>query len=67
MGRLDWDRLRRIRPLDDADVRVDPDGSHLWERQGEGTHLPFCARRLRGGVIVRRREERPKAEPPLKR
>ncbi|AKU97501.1 hypothetical protein AKJ09_04165 [Labilithrix luteola] len=63
MARLDWDRLRRIRPLDDADVRIDPDGGHLWERQGEGMHVPFDVRRLPRGVIVRRR----KADPPLKR
>lgn len=58
MGRLNWDRLRRIRPLDGADVRVDPDGAHLWEREQEDAALPLGARRLRHGVIVRRRQER---------
>ena len=52
MGRLDWDRLRRTRPLDGADLRVDPDGEQLWE-QAKEEHVPFGARRLRPGVIVR--------------
>ncbi len=58
MGRMNWDRLRRTRPLDGADERVDPDGAHLWEREGEaraGAPAPFGARRLRTGIIVRRR------------
>ncbi|MBN9165879.1 MAG: hypothetical protein BGO98_05030 [Myxococcales bacterium 68-20] len=58
MARFDWDRLRRTRPLDGADVRVDPDGGHLWERPGDEAPLPFGGRRLRNGVIVRRRQER---------
>ncbi|MDF2692277.1 MAG: hypothetical protein K0S65_660 [Labilithrix sp.] len=58
MARFDWDRLRRIRPLDGADVRVDPDGGHLWERPADETQLPFGSRRLRRGVIVRRRDPR---------
>ena len=54
MARLNWDRLRRTRPLDGADERVDPDGAHVWERPAE-PRLPFGARRLRNGVILRRR------------
>jgi hypothetical protein len=57
MARLDWDRLRRIRALDGADVRVDVDGARVWERTGEAVAVPF-GRRLRRGVIVRRRQER---------
>jgi len=58
MARFDWDRLRRIRPLDGADVRVDPDGVFLWEREDEAPLPPFARRRLRHGVIVRRRDPR---------
>lgn len=54
MSRFDWDRLRRVRPLDGADVRVDPDGGHLWEREGGAPGSVF-GRRLRKGVILRRR------------
>jgi hypothetical protein len=69
MARLDWDRLRRARPLDGADVRVDADGARVWEREGERARppgdavLPIGSRRLRRGVIVRRRQERANAEP----
>lgn len=56
MGRLDWDRLRRTRPLDGADLRVDPDGEQLWEQEKEGL-VPFGARRLRPGVIVRSKDQ----------
>lgn len=57
MGKgLDWDKLRRERPLDGADRRVDPDGASLWEKDAPGgVYVPFHARRLRRGVIVRRR------------
>ncbi len=58
MARLDWDRLRRIRPLDGADVRVDADGAHVWEQLREDSSVPLGSRRLRRGVIVRRRKER---------
>lgn len=56
MGRLDWDRLRRTRPLDGAEAHVDPDGGVIW-RQAEQTLEPFGKRRLKLGVIVRRRRE----------
>jgi hypothetical protein len=62
MARLDWDRLRRIRPLDGADVRVDTDGAHVWERPSEDAFVPLGSRRLRRGVVVRRREQRTTAE-----
>ena len=56
MGGLNWDRLRRVRPLDGADLRIDPDGVGLWEQTKEAAiYVPFGARRLRRGVIVRRR------------
>lgn len=55
MARLDWDRLRRERPLDNADPRVDPDGGLLWERTGESGTWVAGARYVRAGVIVRRR------------
>ena len=62
MARLDWDKLRRSRPLDGADVRVDADGTRLWDREpvpAAGVEaLPKGSRRLRRGVIVRRRQER---------
>jgi hypothetical protein len=68
MARLDWDRLRRIQPLDGADARVDPDGAVLWEREGEGRGdakaprdrlEPWSGvRRLRAGIVVRRARER---------
>lgn len=58
MGRLDWDRLRRTRPLDGAELRVDPDGEQLWE-QAKEEYVPFGARRLRRGVIVRAKETTP--------
>lgn len=54
MARLDWDRLRRVRPLDGADARIDPDGVVLWERHGEDALGPLGMRRLRHGVVVRR-------------
>ncbi len=53
MARLDWDRLRRNRPLDGADARVDPDGGVIWKQPDEAS-APFGAERLRFGVIVRR-------------
>jgi hypothetical protein len=62
MARLDWDRLRRIHPLDGADPRVDPDGAVLWER--EMGPLPHNAppgaglSKLRAGIVVRRSRER---------
>ena len=56
MGSLNWDRLRRIRPLDGAECRVDPDGVNIWEQEkAAAVYVPFGARRLRRGVIVRRR------------
>src|SRR5258706_8072401 len=70
MPRLDWDRLRRIQPLDGADPRVDPDGAVLWEREmGDARDdEPRAARtnvepssgvrRLRAGIVVRRVRER---------
>jgi hypothetical protein len=61
MARFDWDRLRRIRPLDGADARVDPDGGYVWERpadEDEGFVKPLNARLLRAGVVVRRAKER---------
>ena len=68
MARLDWDRLRRIQPLDGADARVDPDGAVVWEREGErrGDAKPprdrlepwSGVRRLRAGIVVRRARER---------
>jgi hypothetical protein len=61
MARLDWDRLRRTRALDGADVRVDADGARLWERKADEAALPFGTRRLRRGVIVRRRQQRANA------
>lgn len=70
MGRLDWDRLRRVRPLDGADVRIDPDGAALWEKAKADLNASPFGRRLRAGVIVRRRQERatstndPEAAPP---
>lgn len=54
MARLDWDRLRRARPLDGTDARVDPDGGVLWKRPDEAVAVPFGSERLRFGVIVRR-------------
>ena len=62
MARLDWDRLRRIRPLDGTDVRGDTDGVHVWERPSEDAFVPLGSRRLRRGVVVRRREGSPDAE-----
>jgi hypothetical protein len=62
MARLDWDRLRRTRALDGADVRVDADGARLWERKTDEAALPLGTRRLRRGVIVRRRQQRANAE-----
>lgn len=62
MARLDWDRLRRERPLEGADARVDPDGGVIWQRPFE-TPEPFGARRLRFGVIVRRRREQAASAP----
>lgn len=54
MSRFDWDRLRRVRPLDGADPRVDADGAVVWERPpGEETPR-LGARRLRDGVVVRK-------------
>ena len=70
MARLDWDRLRRVRPLDGADARVDPDGVVLWDRS-EGPPLAPGVRRLREGIVVRRARERkaaladPDPRPPL--
>lgn len=64
MSRLDWDRLRRVRPLDGADARVDPDGAVVWERAREQEDaddrraLAIGARKLRAGVVVRRAKER---------
>jgi hypothetical protein len=55
MARLDWDRLRRARALDGADVRVDADGARVWERTGDASPVAFGRRRLRHGVVVRRR------------
>lgn len=63
MARLDWDRLRRIRPLDGADPRVDPDDGVLWARGGEPGAPLVPGRRLRYGVIVRR----PKAPAPVRK
>jgi hypothetical protein len=69
MARLDWDRLRRIQPLDGADPRVDPDGAILWEREmgpaRDGEPRPSRPalepgsgqRWLRAGVVVRRTRE----------
>ena len=54
MSRLDWDRVRRVRPLEGAEAKVDPDGGVLWERTSE-VELPFGSRRPRFGVVVRRR------------
>lgn len=71
MPRLDWDRLRRIQPLDGADPRVDPDGAVLWEREmGPATNEARPPRppetagiqRLRAGIVVRRVRERREAE-----
>lgn len=74
MARMDWDRLRRIEPLDGADPRVDPDGAILWEREvgpaREGgartsrtTAEPSAGiRRLRDGIVVRRVRERREAD-----
>lgn len=61
MARLDWDRLRRIRPLDGADARVDPDGGALWERPGDGRGFT-SGRPLRAGVIRRRRDPHVKTD-----
>ena len=62
MARFDWDRLRRTRPLDGADARVDPDGAVVWERTNEETDDGFVKRpnerRLRSGVVIRRAKER---------
>lgn len=63
MARLDWDRLRRTRPLEGAEAHVDPDGGVIWQRPPEVTE-PSGARRLRFGVIVRRRREQASASPP---
>jgi hypothetical protein len=62
MARLDWDRLRRMQPLDGAGARVDPDGTVLWERdvgaaREDGATSSSGFRRLRAGVIVRRARE----------
>ena len=58
MGILNWDRLRRVRALDSAVRRVDPDGANVWEQEKDAAvYVPFGARRLRRGVIVRRRHE----------
>lgn len=57
MSRLDWDRVRRVRPLEGAAAKVDPDGGVLWERTAQvAGEMPvaFGNRRLRLGVIVRR-------------
>lgn len=64
MARFDWDRLRRTRPLDGADGRVDPDGAFVWERPADGEDeragfvKPLNARLLRAGIVVRRAKER---------
>ncbi|HEY2516413.1 MAG TPA: hypothetical protein VGI39_36335 [Polyangiaceae bacterium] len=68
MARRDWDRLRRERPLDGADARLDPDGAVLWEREmgrerdAEASPTRYDARsgvrRLRAGIVVRRARER---------
>lgn len=67
MARRDWDRLRRERPLDGADARLDPDGAVLWEREmGPERHAGSAPssdarsgfRRLRAGIVVRRVQER---------
>jgi len=70
MARRDWDRVRRNRPLDGADARVDPDGAVLWEREvgpdRETDTRPWPdrldarsgVRRLRAGIVVRRARER---------
>jgi hypothetical protein len=70
MARLDWDRVRRIQPLDGADARVDPDGAVLWEREvgparatdarppRDAFEASSGVRRLRAGIVVRRARER---------
>lgn len=60
MARFDWDRLRRTRPLDGADARVDTDGAWVWEKgdEDQGWVKPLDARRLRAGIVVRRAKER---------
>lgn len=62
MARFDWDRLRRVRPLDGADARVDPDGAVVWERSEEENDpafvKPLNAKLLRAGIVVRRAKER---------
>ena len=68
MARRDWDRVRRNRPLDGADARVDPDGAVLWEREmgaardadarPDGLDATSGVRRLRAGIVVRRARER---------
>ncbi len=69
MTRRDWDRVRRNKPLEGADPRVDPDGAVLWQRDGraEGDITarssfdrfgPSGVRRLRAGIVVRRARER---------
>ena len=55
MGRLDWDRLRRARALDNAEPHLDADGGFLWEKRDTELAPAFGTRRLRHGVIVRRR------------
>lgn len=57
MARLDWDRLRRARPLEGADAQVDADGGIIWQKPREPSE-PFGVRRLRFGVIIRRRREK---------
>lgn len=61
MARFDWDRLRRVRPLDGADPRVDADGGVVWERDAGDDGPRLGARRLRDGVVVRK--GRAQAEP----
>lgn len=60
MARFDWDRLRRVRGLDGADARVDPDGAVVWERteEDEGFIKPLNAKLVRAGIVVRRAKER---------
>ena len=58
MTRRNWDRVRRYRPLDGADPRLDPDGAILWERElGPDREGPLVSR-FDPSFVVRRLQTR---------